>query len=98
MSDAAARKGRAEDGNTHQPAPPERRDRGGLEAEFQADQHRMGDRLDLGGRGLKVEAIRILPPRYVTLTGEQEARAVAMLIDLLRPLCKGSYPPDPEER
>ncbi len=98
MSHESAREGHSQDGDTHQPGPPERRDRAGLEPESPADQRRMGDRSDLDGRSLRLESIRILPPQYMTLTDEQEARAVAMLVDLLRPLCKGTYPYDGEER
>ena len=90
MSDVPAREGRAQDGDRHQPGPPERRDRAGLEPQSPADQRCI--------RPLRLESIRILPPHYMTLTDQQEARAVAMLVDLLMPLCKAWYPCDPEER
>lgn len=44
-------------------------------------------------RRLRLESIRILPPQYVTLTDEQEVRAVAVLSELLMPLLRGRLLP-----
>lgn len=78
------------DGNTQQPAPSLRRDRGGLASESQADQPRADASPP---RRYRIESIRILPPQHLALTDEQEIRAVAVLSELLMPLLRGRLLP-----
>ena len=40
-------------------------------------------------RRVRIDSIRILPPQFVTLTDEQEVRAVVTLSELLMPLLRG---------
>ena len=77
-------------GETQQPAPSLPLERGGLASEYQADQRRAEAS---AVRRYRIESIRILPPQHLTLTDEQETRAVAVLSELLMPLLRGRLLP-----
>ena len=73
-------------GGTQQPGPSLPLERAGLAPQSRADQR--GAETSVVRR-YRIEAIRILPPQQLTLTDEQETRAVAVLSELLMPLLRG---------